>query len=163
MGRTRKSAAPLPQWAGRIAALRKVARLSQAALAEEVGVSQQAVAEWEVGRNYPRAETLSRLASALGVAPADVTPALPRIEEHQSPFETAAEVDTKFAALLEAFSRQLDTRVTPPVSLLTKIRLFRHLWRVAGGAETRAPEMERAREMLAAAVETLAVPGVRAE
>jgi len=35
--------------------------ISQAALAELLGVSQQAVAQWETGRAYPRGETLAKL------------------------------------------------------------------------------------------------------
>lgn len=159
MARPRKSSEPLPEWAARIAALRRAAGLSQAGLALEVGVSQQAVAEWEAGRNYPRAETLSRLAIALDVTPAEVAPAVTRLEEPQQGIETLAEVDTQFAAMLEAFLRQVDARIDPPLPMVIKVRLFRHLWRAAGGEETRAPEPERMREMLASAVETLAVTG----
>lgn len=39
---------------------------SQQMLAGKVGVTQQAVAKWEVGGSYPRGETLICLADALG-------------------------------------------------------------------------------------------------
>lgn len=39
--------------------------LSQAALAKKVGISQQAIAEYEMGR-FPKPETLNRIAAAVG-------------------------------------------------------------------------------------------------
>ena len=38
---------------------------SQLMLARLLGVSQQAVAQWEIGKAYPRSETLVKLADAL--------------------------------------------------------------------------------------------------
>ncbi|TMD67642.1 MAG: helix-turn-helix transcriptional regulator, partial [Chloroflexi bacterium] len=35
--------------------LRSTARLTQAGVAEELGVSRKAVGEWEAGHNYPQA------------------------------------------------------------------------------------------------------------
>lgn len=39
--------------------------MTQAQLAQKVGVSQKAVAKWEVGRSLPRADKLVCLANAL--------------------------------------------------------------------------------------------------
>lgn len=46
--------------------LRLKAGLSQQALADILGVRQQAVAKWESGVAYPRAQQLPALAEALG-------------------------------------------------------------------------------------------------
>ncbi len=48
--------------------LRKQASLSQAALAQRLGLSQQAVAKWESGRATPDPDTLILLAEAFGVS-----------------------------------------------------------------------------------------------
>lgn len=40
--------------------------LSQSALAEILGVSQQAVAQWEAGKAMPRCETMLKLADLFG-------------------------------------------------------------------------------------------------
>lgn len=45
--------------------LRGKANMTQAQLAQKVGVSQKAVAKWEVGRSLPRADKLVCLANAL--------------------------------------------------------------------------------------------------
>jgi len=45
--------------------LREKANMTQAQLAQKVGVSQKAVAKWEVGRSLPRADKLVCLANAL--------------------------------------------------------------------------------------------------
>lgn len=50
-----------------IKTIRETAGLTQTALAEKVGVSQQAVSFWETGERYPRTADLPRLASVLGV------------------------------------------------------------------------------------------------
>ena len=54
-------------WAANLRAARKAAGLTQTALAERLGTTQQAVAKWESGRGVPRDETRWRLAEALGV------------------------------------------------------------------------------------------------
>lgn len=44
-----------PGWdAGRIRALREHLEISQAAMAEQMGIRQQTVSEWELGRYEPR-------------------------------------------------------------------------------------------------------------
>jgi DNA-binding transcriptional regulator YiaG len=50
--------------ADRVASLRRRLRLSQAALAAEMGVRQQTVSEWETGRYAPRGAS-ARLLSLL--------------------------------------------------------------------------------------------------
>lgn len=46
--------------------LRRAAGLSQRELADALGVSYTAVNKWELGRSWPAAPMLPRLASALG-------------------------------------------------------------------------------------------------
>ena len=53
--------------------------LTQAGLAEQIGVSRRAVAEWEGGSNYPKVERLKQLI-ALGVLQ-QVFPAGREVEE----------------------------------------------------------------------------------
>lgn len=52
-----------------LAALRKKRGLSQAALAELVGVEQPTIQRWEKGKREPDLENLKSLATALGVTP----------------------------------------------------------------------------------------------
>ena len=47
--------------------LREAKNMSQKALAENMGVCQQAVAAWETGGKKPRAARLTKLAEILGV------------------------------------------------------------------------------------------------
>lgn len=51
-------------------------RLSQAALAEQLGVSQQTVSKWLTGETQPRVKLLPALAEALGMEPTDLSAAL---------------------------------------------------------------------------------------
>ena len=46
---------------------RKKAGLSQDALAEQLGISRQAVSKWETGESVPETGKLAALASALGI------------------------------------------------------------------------------------------------
>lgn len=48
--------------------LRKLHKVTQTALAEAMGVTQQAVGKWETGRSSPDPETLMRLATFFGVS-----------------------------------------------------------------------------------------------
>lgn len=48
-----------------ISKFRKENGLSQKALSERLGVSQQCVAKWETGRSHPRAELLPKIAKVL--------------------------------------------------------------------------------------------------
>ena len=52
----------------KIKELRIAAGLTQAQLAECIGVTQSQVAAWERGANYPNAQKLPVLAKALGVS-----------------------------------------------------------------------------------------------
>lgn len=46
--------------------LREKAGITQAALADALGVDRTTVTTWEIGRSFPRAELLPKLAAALG-------------------------------------------------------------------------------------------------
>lgn len=56
----------------RIKMARKVAGLTQAELAERVGVSRSAVAQWETGRTGQVGTNLTRIAEILGVRAGDL-------------------------------------------------------------------------------------------
>ena len=49
-----------------LCAARKAASGTRAQLAEKLGISQTAVAKWETGKAYPRADILPAIAEALG-------------------------------------------------------------------------------------------------
>ena len=55
-------------FAENLQAIRKQNQLSQAALAEMLGVSRQAVSKWELGEGYPEAEKLLILSKKLNVS-----------------------------------------------------------------------------------------------
>lgn len=57
-----------------LAEARTAAGLSQAKLAELVGVSEHAVRGWEKGRSAPTAHHLASIADALGISPAHFAP-----------------------------------------------------------------------------------------
>ena len=59
---------PRSGFGARLARLREDAGLSQVQLAEKLGVSQQAVAQWERKTAAVRSDTLAKLAEALGVS-----------------------------------------------------------------------------------------------
>jgi transcriptional regulator with XRE-family HTH domain len=67
------SIASLQQFLGnRVSALRHKAKLTQAELCVRVGITQVGLSLIENGRSWPKAETLAKLASALGVTPAEL-------------------------------------------------------------------------------------------
>ena len=68
----RKLTRPRPARGARLAELRKAAGLSQYDLADLVGVSQSAIAFWEVSDTPPRSSALPKLAKALGVRMEDL-------------------------------------------------------------------------------------------
>ena len=78
-----------------IAALRTEKKLSQGALAEQVGVSRQSVSKWETGASTPDLEKLMLLADFFGVTldalVKDSTPA-PSAVENESPEPIPVEV-----------------------------------------------------------------------
>lgn len=55
-------------WGSAIKAQREGLGMTQLQLAEAVGVTNQAVASWEVGKSAPRAHLQADIAKALGVA-----------------------------------------------------------------------------------------------
>ncbi len=78
-----------------IAKLRREAGLSQEGLAEQMGVSRQAVSKWEKGLSYPDTENLLALAALFGVS-ADHLAGLRREEE-----QSRAEMEEETTALPE--------------------------------------------------------------
>lgn len=66
------------------------AELTQAQLAEKVGVNQSTVAAWESGAKYPRAQILPMIAFVLGCTVNDLYPAADHGEE-VSEYAEAAE------------------------------------------------------------------------
>jgi transcriptional regulator with XRE-family HTH domain len=58
--------------------LRRERRLTQTQLAQRVGVSRQAVQNWEAGRAWPRARCLRALCDVLGVRPDELLSAAER-------------------------------------------------------------------------------------
>lgn len=66
-GMPRRLGRPRPKQAARLVALRKTAGLSQAELADAVGVSPKTIAYWETTATPPRSDVLPQLARALGV------------------------------------------------------------------------------------------------
>jgi transcriptional regulator with XRE-family HTH domain len=66
-----------PAWANRLVAARKGAGLSQVKLAELAGLSQSAVADYEVGRSQPSLRVMERIAKALDVEMSFLTHANP--------------------------------------------------------------------------------------
>lgn len=63
----------------KIAALRRKAGLSQEALAEELGISRQAVSRWETNESLPDTEKIIRLSRRFGVTTDDLL--LDRVQE----------------------------------------------------------------------------------
>ncbi len=72
----------------RLKALRKERGLTQAALAAQLGLSQQAVGKWEAGHSSPDPDMLVRLAQVLAIEPQrllDEDAAKPGLEEDSRP------------------------------------------------------------------------------
>jgi transcriptional regulator with XRE-family HTH domain len=63
--------------------LREVAVLTQAEVAEKVGVSATTISYWETGSKRPRATNIRKLAVVLGVTPQDILAALQETAENQ--------------------------------------------------------------------------------
>ena len=62
--------------------LREEAVLTQAELAEQVGVSATAISHWETGSKRPRASNIRKLAKAFGVTPQEVLAAIRETLSH---------------------------------------------------------------------------------
>lgn len=65
---------------------RKSAGMTQAALAEAIGVDRTYVAQWESGRRSPRPQTLARIAHLLSVHPSDFVD--PSVDPMSTPLAT---------------------------------------------------------------------------
>ena len=66
-GMSRRSSRTQPEQGAHLAALRCAAELTQAELAEAVGVPQTNIAFWEFSEKPPRSDLLPKLAAVLGV------------------------------------------------------------------------------------------------
>ncbi len=60
---------PSMDFSARVKALREAAGLTQAELADKIGLTNRAVGAWESGRSKPRLDKLSKLADILGTTP----------------------------------------------------------------------------------------------
>lgn len=58
---------PRPKQGARLSAFRRAAGLSQAELADAVGVQQQTIAFWELSDKPPRSDVIPKMAKILGV------------------------------------------------------------------------------------------------
>lgn len=58
------------------------AGLTQRKLAEKLGISAQGVAQWENDLRNPKAETIQRIAEAIGCSPRDLVPGATSPTEH---------------------------------------------------------------------------------
>jgi transcriptional regulator with XRE-family HTH domain len=56
----------------KIKAFREKAEMSQRDLAQAIGTSQAAVAQWETGATQPTLDNLRKVADILGVSPGDL-------------------------------------------------------------------------------------------
>lgn len=75
MTRTRGPQAVRAEWGRNIAQFREIGGFtSQEALADELGVTQQAVSLWERGVKAPRDEMRARIAKACGIDVAAIFP-----------------------------------------------------------------------------------------
>jgi transcriptional regulator with XRE-family HTH domain len=87
--------------------------LSQAELADQVGVTQQAVGAWERGVSRPRGTRLASLAAALGTSPHNLSILLDSTREHtRSHGDRAASVNPRIDRLerdVEDLRAQLST------------------------------------------------------
>ncbi len=76
----------------RIQQLRKEKGLTQTALAEALGVTQQAVGKWETGRSSPDPATLMRLAEYFGVSVDSLLGRTTPLSSQVRPYTAASEV-----------------------------------------------------------------------
>ena len=100
----------------RILALRRAAGLSQEALAEQVGVSRQAIGKWESGASLPGLDNLQELARALGVSCDELLTGKESGTENTAGQDGVALESVK--ALLDAQMRRRPMRPTASASFL---------------------------------------------
>lgn len=67
---------------------RKASGLSQEQLAEQMGVSRQAVTKWESGQSAPSTENLIRLSKLLNTTVEQLTDVQPKPQESASPIQS---------------------------------------------------------------------------
>jgi transcriptional regulator with XRE-family HTH domain len=96
---------PRSGFGARLVRVREDAGLSQLQLAEKMGITQQAVAHWERRGTAVRSDTLAKLASALGVAPADLLDA-PTAKVRTSPAAPVGRARQIFEAVSRLPRRQ---------------------------------------------------------
>lgn len=101
-----------PRQGARLAALRQAVGLTQAEVADAIGVPQQNVAYWEISSKPPRSDVLPPLAKLLGVKVEALLSAEPLSAALQRPgpkgkllkaFEAAASLPRNQQALVEQF------------------------------------------------------------
>lgn len=86
----------------RLKKLRKQSGMSQASLAKELFVSQQAVARWETDKATPNPETLARLVELFGVSADEL---LGTQNTKKAPSHEDADLSSDEAALLTDFRK----------------------------------------------------------
>jgi transcriptional regulator with XRE-family HTH domain len=127
-------------------ALRKKAKLTQAQLADKVGVEQPTIGRWEKGERKPDLEDLDKLAVALGVHPGEL---FADTELSDQPHTTASALtELAEAALRHGGGKVSASSVRPIVRGLTR------------GLELliRNPAIRTNREALALAVQAIESP-----
>lgn len=82
----------------KIKELRKSRKMSQEALAEELGVSKQTISNWEVGRKSPRMKAVKKMAELFDVPEGSILAALPaevvsQAQEDIANFELTRTID----------------------------------------------------------------------
>jgi transcriptional regulator with XRE-family HTH domain len=109
---SRRSSRKQPSQGAHLATIRRAAGLTQAEVAEAVGVPQSNIALWEFSAKPPRSDVLPRLATALGVTvEALLSPAAPAPAPKQrgpkgrllKAFEAAASLPKRQQQLVEQF------------------------------------------------------------
>ncbi len=114
-GMARPMSKARPKQGAKLAALRKAAGLSQAELADALGVPQSSVAYWETSPKPPRSDILPQMAAVLGVTVETIigsTPkALPRrpgrVGKLQQALEKAAKLPRRQQQLVVEFVNTL--------------------------------------------------------
>ncbi|MBW6400012.1 helix-turn-helix domain-containing protein [Roseomonas sp. HJA6] len=146
MGRPRKSDKPIPRWAADIKSARLAAGYrNQKSFGEAVGFSQQAVGDWESGKNRPPPEALPKIAEILGI-PAQflLPPSVAAVFEGQSPLTDAADIDEALARLVAEIHAILTSAGSKP-TIQTAVRLAMRAWRSSGGTMTESADPTRLR------------------
>lgn len=111
-GMSRRTSRSQPKQGAHLAALRRAAGLTQAELAEAVGVPQTNIAFWEFSSKPPRSDVLPKIAAVLGVTVETVLKpsAPPPISKKRGPagrllkaFEAASSLPKRQQQLVEQF------------------------------------------------------------